>query len=104
MLISETTLNLGCPKLGSLIDFTIFTKNYLTMKKLYLILALIVFSGSYAVNTFAATNDSNIELKDDDKKKKKKRKKNKKKSCEAKSKSCASSSTNKSCCSKKDNN
>lgn len=74
------------------------------MKKLYLILALFLFSGSYAVNTYAAVNDTSIELKEDDKKKKKKRKKKKKKGCcAAKSKSCASSSAKKACCSKDKN-
>ena len=72
------------------------------MKKLYLILALFLFTGSYSVNTYAAVNDNAIELKDDDKKKKKKRKK-KKGCCEAKAKSCASSSAKKSCCAKDKN-
>jgi hypothetical protein len=72
------------------------------MKKLYLILALFLFTGSYAVNTYAAVKDNAIELKDDDKKKKKKRKK-KKGCCEAKAKSCASSSAKKSCCAKDKN-
>ena len=69
------------------------------MKKLYLILALFLFTGSFAVSSYAAINGKTIELKDDDKKKKKKRKKGKKSAC-AKSKSCASSSKAKSCCSK----
>lgn len=74
------------------------------MKKLYLILALFLFTGSYAVSTYAAVNDNTIELKDDDKKKKKKKKRKKKKGCcEAKAKSCASSSAKKSCCAKDKN-
>ncbi|MGB1645824.1 MAG: hypothetical protein ACPG9I_00845 [Crocinitomicaceae bacterium] len=44
------------------------------MKKLYLILALFLFTGSYAVNTYAAVNDNAIELKDDDKNEIKKKK------------------------------
>lgn len=72
------------------------------MKKLFLILALFVFTGSMAVNSYAATNDVSIDLEDDDKKKK--RKKKKKKKCSAKkSKKCASSSAKKSCCSKAKN-
>ena len=73
------------------------------MKKLYLILALFLFTGSFAVSSYAAVNSNTIELKDDDKKKKKKRKKGKKSACAAKSKSCASSSEAKSCCSKDKN-
>ena len=73
------------------------------MKKLYLILALFLFTGSYAVSTYAAVNDNAIELKDDDKKKKKKKRKKKKGCCEAKAKSCASSSAKKSCCAKDKN-
>jgi hypothetical protein len=73
------------------------------MKKLYLILALFLFTGSYAVSTYAAVNDNTIELKDDDKKKKKKKRKKKKGCCEAKAKSCASSSAKKSCCAKDKN-
>jgi len=85
--------------LAALPEFTIFTKNYLTMKKLFLILALFCFTGSMAVSSYAATNDVSIELEDDDKKKKRKKKK-KKKCCAKKSKKCASSSAKKSCCSK----
>ena len=48
------------------------------MKKLYLILALFLFTGSFAVSSYAAINGKTIELKDDDKKKKKKRKKERK--------------------------
>ena len=73
------------------------------MKKLYLILALFLFTGSFAVSSYAAVNGNTVELKDDDKKKKKKRKKGKKSACAAKSKSCASSSEAKSCCSKDKN-
>ena len=72
------------------------------MKKLYLILALFLFTGSFAVSSYAAVNGNTIELKDDDKKKKKKRKK-KKGCCESKAKSCASSSAKKSCCAKDKN-
>ena len=74
------------------------------MKKLYLVLALFLFSGSVAITTYAASNGTSIELKDDDKKKKRKKKKKKKKGCcTAQKSSCASSSAKKSCCSKDKN-
>ncbi len=72
------------------------------MKKLFVILALFLFTGSMTISSYASTDNVSIELKDDDKKKKKKRKK-KKKCCAAKSKKCASSSATKSCCSKAKN-
>ena len=43
------------------------------MKKLYFTLALFLFVGSMSVQTFAADNETQIEIKKDDKKKKKKR-------------------------------
>ena len=45
----------------------------LNMKKLYFTLALFLFVGSMSVQTFAADNETQIEIKKDDKKKKKKR-------------------------------
>jgi len=74
------------------------------MKCLYFTLALL-FVGSISVKTFAADNETQIEIKKDDKKKKKKRKKRKsKKSCCASEKAaCGSAEAKKSCCAKDKN-
>ena len=70
------------------------------MKKIFFALALLTFTGSMAVTTYAATNGTSTEIKKDDKKKKKK-----KKGCcaekSATSGTCTKGTEGKSCCTKK---
>lgn len=68
------------------------------MKKIFLVLALTIYSGSMISSAIAATNGVSITLNDDDKKKKKK-----KKSCcsSTEAKTCPAKTEGKSCCTKK---
>ena len=70
------------------------------MKKIFLVLALTMYSGSMISTAIAATNGVNVVLNDDDKKKKKK-----KKSCctATEAKTCPAKTEGKSCCSSKKN-
>jgi hypothetical protein len=70
------------------------------MKKIFLVLALTIYSGSMISSAIAATNGVNVVLNDDDKKKKKK-----KKSCcsSTEAKTCPAKTEGKSCCSSKKN-
>jgi hypothetical protein len=72
------------------------------MKKIFLVLALTIYSGSMVSSAIAATNGVSISLNDDDKKKKKKKKK---KSCcsSTEAKSCPAKTEAKSCCATKKN-
>jgi hypothetical protein len=71
------------------------------MKKVFLVLALTIYSGSMLSSAIAATNGVSISLNDDDKKKKKKKKKGCCSSTEAKA--CPAKTEAKSCCSSKKN-
>jgi hypothetical protein len=71
------------------------------MKKIFLVLALTIYSGSMISSAIAATNGVSISLNDDDKKKKKKKKKGCCSSTEAKA--CPAKTEAKSCCSSKKN-
>ena len=71
------------------------------MKKVFLVVALTIYSGSMISSAIAATNGVSISLNDDDKKKKKKKKKGCCSSTEAKA--CPAKTEAKSCCSSKKN-
>lgn len=71
------------------------------MKKVFLVLALTIYSGSMISSAIAASNGFSISLNDDDKKKKKKKKKG---CCSAtEAKACPAKTETKSCCSSKKN-
>ena len=70
-------------------------------ERIFLVLALTIYSGSMISSAIAATNGATVVLNDDDKKKKKKKKKACCSSTEAKA--CPAKTETKSCCSSKKN-